>query len=143
MQKFADAVHEGNLFQTFIPMPEVEPDWYGWHVKHWGTKWDISEGNFELEEDGLSGNGWFNTAWSPPIAAFEAFQKLGFTIDVLYHECGMGFAGTWEDGDENCVDNYYDLFQEEDWRDEIDHQDLLNLLEAEYDNWVEMNKEEE
>ena len=143
MKKFADCVNNGDLFQTFIPMPENEPDWYGWHVKYWGTKWDVSEGNFDLELDGLSGNGWFNTAWGPPIAAFEALQELGFSIDALYHECGMGFAGTWVDGEEHCVDSYYDLFQEEDWRNQIGNDDLMSLLEAEYENWVESNKDEE
>jgi hypothetical protein len=143
MLKFATSVKEQNLFQTFIPMPEDETDWYGWHVKHWGTKWDLGDSDFYLEKDGLSGNGWFNTAWGPPIVAFEALKELGFSIDALYHECGMGFAGTWEDGDENCVDNYYEIFQENDWRDQIGNEDLLNLLEAEYENWVESNKEEE
>lgn len=143
MQKFATSVKDGNMFQTFIPMPEDETDWYGWHVEHWGTKWDVGDSDFFLEEDGLSGNGWFNTAWGPPIAAFEALKELGFNIDALYFECGTGLAGTWVDGDENFVDNYHELFQEEDWRDQIGNEDLLNLLEAEYENWIDWNKEEE
>lgn len=143
MVKFASAVTDGILFGTFIPMPESETDWYGWNVDNWGTKWDVSDGNFDLEEDGLSGHGWFNTAWGPPIAAFEKLQELGFSIDALYHECGMGFAGTWEDGEEHYVDNYYDMFQEKDWRNQVGNEDLLNLLEAEYESWLESNKEEE
>ena len=143
MKKFSDGVQDGDLFQKFIPMPEGTPDWYHWSVKHWGTKWDVCEGNFELEEDGLSGSGWFNTAWGPPVAAFEALQELGFSIDALYHECGMGFAGTWIDGEENLIEDYYEIFQEEDWRDQVEGEDLLNLLEAEYESWLESNQEEE
>jgi hypothetical protein len=143
MQKFADAVREGNLFQTFIPKPENEPDWYEWHIKHWGTKWDISEGNIDLEDDGLAANCWFNTAWGPPIAAYEALKELGFSIDALYNECGMGFAGTWVDGEEDLAEDYYDMFQEEDWRDQIGNSDLLDLLESEYENWLENQEEEE
>ena len=142
MRKFANSVVDGNLFATFIPPPDDEWN-YSWCVENWGTKWDVAQGNFDLEEDGLSGNGWFNTAWSPPIVAYEKLQELGFTIDALYHECGMCFAGSWVDGDEDLVDNYHELFQEENWRDQVGNDDLLNLLEAEYDNWLENNSEEE
>jgi hypothetical protein len=142
MQKFAAAVAEGNLFMTFVPPPDGEWD-YGWCVDNWGTKWDVSSGEFCLEEDGLSGSGWFNTAWGPPIMAYESLQELGFSIDALYHECGMGFAGSWVDGEENCVDNYYEMFQEENWKEQVGNEDLLNLLEAEYENWLESNSEDE
>ena len=142
MQKFANAVANGDLFMTFIPPPEGQWD-YGWCVENWGTKWDAAEGNFDLEEDGLSGNGWFNTAWGPPIGAYEKLQALGFTIDALYHECGMCFAGTWVDGDEDLIEDYNELFQEEDWRDQVSNTDLLNLLEAEYENWLENQEQEE
>jgi hypothetical protein len=161
MAKFAEGINNGNLFDTFIPMPEeirnttspseynealVEKyghfDWYSWCVENWGTKWDSCDGEFNLEEDGFSGSGWFNTAWGPPIAAFEALKELGFSIDALYHECGMGFAGTWIDGEDDYIDSYYDLFEEEDWQDQIDNEDLRNLLEAEYESWLS-NKEEE
>jgi hypothetical protein len=143
MAKFAEGIHNGNLFETFIPMPENTEDWYGWHVEKWGTKWDVCEGEFNLEEDGLSGNGWFNTAWGPPIAAFEALKELGFSIDALYHECGMGFAGTWIDGEDDYIDNYYELFEQEDWHDQVDNDDLRDLLEAEYDSWLSNREEEE
>jgi len=143
MERFAAAVANGDLFQTFIPMPEGELDWYSWHLEHWGTKWDISEGNFELEQNGLAGNGWFNTAWGPPIAAYEKLQELGFAIDALYHECGMCFAGTWVDGEEDVIDDYNNLFEEngEGWRDQVYNEDLADLLEAEYESWLS-DKEE-
>ena len=165
MQKFHDGVRSGTLFDTFIPMPDelrettadhtVRPeliekyghsDWYGWCLENWGCKWDCNDGEFELDEDGLSGNGWFDTAWGPPIAAYGALQELGFIIEAGYNEPGMGFAGTWVDGSEDYVDNYYDLF--ENGYDPKDNDYLLNdyltdFLESEYENWLQMKEEEE
>jgi hypothetical protein len=150
MKKFSDGVNDGNLFATLIPTkyesaetPEEGLGWYAAHVDEWGTKWDVADGQFELEADGLSGHGWFMTAWSPPTAAFEKLKALGFSIDALYNECGMGFAGTWVDGEENYVDDYYELFQDENWRDQVEGEDLINLLEAEYESWFDNQEEKE
>jgi hypothetical protein len=143
MLKFSHGLLEGKLFQTFIPMPETEPNWYEWHVENWGTKWDISEGHFELEEDGLSGNGWFSTAWGPPIAAYEKLANLGFSIDAFYTECGMGFVGVWIDSTSVCVDDYYDLFEDKNWRKGIDQPDILDYLEAEYESWLDSDNQGE
>jgi hypothetical protein len=146
MAKFADGVKNGNLLATFIPMPEEKKeDWYGWNVDNWGTKWDVCSGEFELDEDGLSGNGWFDTAWSPPTSAYSKLQDLGFSIDAGYSESGMGFVGTWIDGDEDYIDSYYDLFEEEDWRSQVDESNyyIIDYLEAEYESWLENRENEE
>jgi hypothetical protein len=47
----------------------------------------------------------FDSAWSPPIAAYEKLMDLGFSVKAGYYEPGMCYAGLWEDGD----DDYYDL----------------------------------
>jgi len=160
MRKFAEGVKNGNLFATFIPMPEElndttspsEPnekliekygasDWYSWNINNWGTKWDVCEGAFDLEEDELSGSGWFSTAWSPPTRAYEKLQELGFSIDAGYLEPGISYVGTWVDGDEEYVENYQDLFVNEDWRNEFTGY-ILDQLECEYENWLEYQEEE-
>jgi hypothetical protein len=43
-----------------------EDSWYGWNIKHWGTKWDVCEANVSFGEydDSLVMD--FETAWSPP-----------------------------------------------------------------------------
>jgi hypothetical protein len=46
----------------------------------------------------------FESAWSPPIGAYEKLTDLGFTIRAMYYEPGMAFAGIWEDGQ----DDYYE-----------------------------------
>ena len=134
--KFVSGVREGNLFETFIPYG----DWdYNTSVEKWGTKWDISSGDATIVEDGKSASGWFDTAWSPAIAAYERLEELGFELDVLYHEPGMCFAGQYHNGTDDCYE--YD-FSNEDWRDFIGNDDVLEYLEQEYESWLEWNEEE-
>lgn len=80
-------------------------NWYDWCVANWGTKWDVGADGYEAQDDGdgkltLT----FDSAWSPPIGAYEKLVEMGFSIRAYYYEPGMAFAGIWEDGD----DDYYD-----------------------------------
>lgn len=81
-------------------------NWYDYCVNEWGTKWDLcSEGcPATLGEDGRLTMS-FDSAWSPPIGAYEKLVDLGFSVRAYYYEGGMCFAGVWEDG----IDDYYDL----------------------------------
>jgi hypothetical protein len=79
-------------------------NWYDWQVANWGTKWDICEATITPSDDGYSATLGFDTAWSPPIAAYEKLLDLGFSIRAYYYEPGMCFAGIWEDG----VDDFYE-----------------------------------
>jgi hypothetical protein len=137
--KFAKAMEDGNLFQTFVPLSSGEWD-YGTAVEEWGTKWDVNGGDFNIGDPTTEGFGFFDTAWGPPIAFYEALEKLGFQIHATYHESGLAFIGQWsnEDGDE-CFE--YD-FEDEDWRDGIP-EDLVDELEFEYECWLESQEENE
>ena len=90
------------LLQAICPMPkELEgttapsdtPNWYDWCNANWGTKWD-PEVHLEFidNEDGTATiQGWFDTAWAPPL---EAFQSLADDwdscyIELFYEEGGM------------------------------------------------------
>lgn len=84
------------------------PNWYEWNFTNWGTKWDLCDVTVEkgsiilLDERKRSIIVTFNTAWSPPLAAFDTiakkFPKLCLKLD--YAESGAGFCGkvTWKDG---------------------------------------------
>ena len=107
------------LLQQLKPMPEalegttspapkegkVQPlvdgfdNWYDWRVQHWGTKWDVDMEGLELSDDGTTISGWFDSAWAPPIHAFEYFltDNEDCSIKSYYYEGGMDFAGLWED----------------------------------------------
>jgi len=69
-------------------------NWYDWHCKHWGIKWDI---NATLDtQDKNTLNYYFDSPWEPPINAFvhisKDFPKLEFILD--FEEPLMVFAGT-------------------------------------------------
>lgn len=83
-------------------------NWYDWCVAEWGTKWDITaDGNGEpaLSEDGRSVQFSFDSAWSPPLGAYEKLEELGFRVEAFYYEPGCAFCGRYADG----VDDYYEL----------------------------------
>jgi hypothetical protein len=46
----------------------------------------------------------FESAWAPPVAAYDKLEAQGFRIRAMYYEPGMGFAGVYEDGH----DDYYE-----------------------------------
>ena len=79
-------------------------NWYDFCVAEWGTKWDVGGGDGYINdiEGGLILT--FDSAWSPPLNAYERLLEQGFTIRAMYYEPGMAFAGVWEDG----IDDYYE-----------------------------------
>ena len=83
------------------PQPLVDgfDNWYDWRVENWGTKWDVDMDGLELSDDGTTITGWFDSAWAPPIHAYEYFltDNEDCSISSLYYEGGMDFAGKWED----------------------------------------------
>ena len=79
--------------------------WYDHNVAEWGTKWDIGAGDgnaVDQDANGVVFN--FDSAWAPPLAAYERLMGMGFEILAYYFEPGMAFAGKWEDG----CDDYYE-----------------------------------
>ncbi len=130
-----DALERGEFLNEFIPVPESlkivagcvgDPDeqkkleedtarnievhgygnWYDYCVGEWGTKWDVGEqGCSDIDPTGKILHTYFDSAWSPPVNAYEKLVEMGFTVGALYYEPGMAYAGRWEDGN----DEYYDL----------------------------------
>ena len=131
IERVRTAFNGEGLLQEFIPVPQELRDtvsgyvpeqealeakqaanrekygystWYDFCVNEWGTKWEIgADGNPAQDIPGGLSLG-FESAWSPPIAAYEKLIEMGFTIRAMYYEPGMAFAGIWEDGD----DDYYE-----------------------------------
>ena len=134
LERAKDALNRGEFLQEFIPVPEelkivagslgdteeqkkleeatarnIEKfgygNWYDYCVAEWGTKWDVGGDGMTAEiEDGRISTS-FDSAWSPPIQAYEKLVELGFEVRAYYYEGGMCFAGIWEDG----YDDYYEL----------------------------------
>ena len=64
----------------YKPQPYVDGynNWYDWCVNNWGTKWDINDEGlvFEDTEDGYATiSGGFESAWAPPIDAYNTFLE--------------------------------------------------------------------
>jgi len=117
-------------------------NWYDFCVNEWGTKWDVGGDGMtcEIENGRISTS--FDSAWAPPVAAYEKLVDLGFSVRAYYFEGGMCFAGVWEDFN----DDYYDLSGmdsaavKEELPEVLDEMFCISESMAE---WEEENKEEE
>ena len=117
---------DSGLLQAMVPMPSELNDttapsdaanWYDWRVTNWGTKWDIDLEGLEFinNHDGTSViTGWFDSAWAPPIEAYNAFldDMDGCSLEATYEEGGMDFAGIYEDGEDSYLEGISDYARE-------------------------------
>lgn len=121
-------------------------DWYSFCVAEWGTKWDIGHGDGygKLTLKDIKNNTvkiGFDSAWSPPLEAYEKLCDMGFEIRALYYEGGCCFCGIWDNGNEE----YYDIKGNSKWvkeniPSEIDKEFCISWNMAE---WEEENAETE
>ena len=100
---------EKGLLNWMRPMPKDQEDnWYDWCVNNWGTKWDVTEPfvSDDVEEDSVTFS--FDTAWGPPITAFQHWAERDgrVTYRLSYVEPGMGFVG-WDSYDGEYFDEDY------------------------------------
>jgi hypothetical protein len=123
-----DALERGEFLNEFIPVPEdlkitagylgdgdeqkeLERktaenrekygygNWYDFQVNEWGTKWDVGgDGQSDIHPDGKMLHTSFDSAWSPPVNAYYKLEELGFTVNAMYYEGGMCYAGQFTDG---------------------------------------------
>lgn len=77
--------------------------WYDWCINEWGTKWDVGNADGINTWDDHEFIAYFESAWSPPCAAYEKLEDLGFRIYATWYEPGCGFAGIY---DEHGVTDY-------------------------------------
>jgi hypothetical protein len=128
-----EALDRGEFLNEFIPVPEdlkitsgflgsgpeqeelerqtkanVEKygygNWYDFCVGEWGTKWDVGgDGQSDIHPDGKMLHTYFDSAWSPPIGAYEKLEALGFGVNAMYYEGGMAYAGAYGDGNDEEI----------------------------------------
>ena len=131
IKKIKKAIEAGKFLDYLYPMPkELEgttadgsknealikktgySDWYGWCVDNWGTKWEVAPDysdpavtEFLEQSEGESQLNWsFDSAWSPPIGAYEHFLDKNSDVSIFatYYEPGCDFMGVWDSGDDRC-----------------------------------------
>ena len=89
---------DGEIMWETYNFPDGKNDdrWYHWNIQNWGTKWDVTAQNVEIEyEDDEQLEMSFETAWAPPepicYRLREMFKDLHFSW--FYDEPGMETAG--------------------------------------------------
>ena len=92
------------LFNTICPRPaDQEERWYDWNISNWGCKWDASIIDWSRDDDNTI-TAYYDTPWGPPLQLYYFMIEEGFTVNAMYHESGMGFAGVFDNGN----DEYYE-----------------------------------
>jgi hypothetical protein len=163
MYALVAAINEGKFCSSVIPTPQELTDavadfkvneelvakygfsnWYDYQVAKWGTKWDV-DAYEPVEYDDQHDEGitfGFDSAWSPPIGIYEALVEDGYEVRAYYYEPGMGFAGIWDNGD----DDFYEISgmtadqAEEELPEALD--DMFGISEN-MAQWEEENAEDE
>jgi hypothetical protein len=125
IQRAATTLQAGQFLQEFIPCPKELTEtvaqfgtndaekanldkygyasWYDFNIANWGTKWDVESDNVEILDANTVTAG-FDSAWAPPIRAYERLLELGFEIEAFYYEPGMQFVGKWTDGEDEYIE---------------------------------------
>ena len=132
------------LLEAIKPIGEWE---YGTAVEAWGTKWDVSTEGLEFVDNGdgtATISGWFDSAWAPPIDAFQTLADDWDScyIELYYEEGGMAMVGCWDS--EGADDHYeYGDFNSKNIRDNIPEYllDFYPHIEESMAEWEEENKE--
>ena len=81
-------------------------DWdYGTFIETYGSKWEPNIVDFSIDVDNDQIHITMDTAWSPPIEAYELLLNMEGvdTIYATYMEEGCDFAGIYEDGNDTCI----------------------------------------
>jgi hypothetical protein len=143
-------------YQKIFPVPKNEvkarqklkkkygvDNLYDWCVENWGTKWEVTVTYFSVEESKNKDGSdcWlldaaFDSAWGPPIEAFEKvyekYKNTDISIRLDYIEPGCGFLGRAEnrDGDfkNECLE-YSGLSELRNILKNMDHRIGQNELE--------------
>ena len=80
-----------------------------WRLQSWGTKWEVNTQDLCVEDNGDGTSdiyGDFDSAWSPPIEAYIAFNEAdnGCEVEGWYSEFGCDYCGLYNvrEGDVYC-----------------------------------------
>lgn len=72
-------------------------NWYDFCVAEWGTKWDVGGNDCTIARPSPNTiEVSFESAWAPPIHAYEKLQAMGFEVTGYYWEPGMAFCGRFD-----------------------------------------------
>lgn len=142
LEAIVEAIKENKMLEHMVPIGEWD---YGAAVEAWGTKWDVQDADWDLDNDTQTLSLNFDTAWGPPTTAYENYTDTNqdVHIEASYYEPGMAFVGQYDSG--LGTDDSYEIdFEDEHWIDDIP-QDLIDQwgLDYEYEQWKEWQEDDE
>jgi hypothetical protein len=141
LDKLEAAGNEGKLLETIKPIGEWE---YETALNEWGTKWDVAECGVDRIDDNNI-HFYFDSAWSPPVMAYEHLleQEGVENVTATYFEPGMDFCGSWEDGWDNYIEGVGELVHKNEsywpagFKDLNEEYDFTSWYDVEPDDLVE------
>jgi hypothetical protein len=111
INKLWEKVESDGLLNTLRPQPKnlEEYENIDWRLQKWGTKWEVNTQDLCVEDNGDGTSdiyGDFDSAWSPPVEAYIAFNKMnnGCEVEGWYSEFGCDYCGLYNsrEGDVYC-----------------------------------------
>ena len=111
INKLWEKVESDGLLNALRPQPKnlEEYENIDWRLQSWGTKWEVNTQDLCVEDNGDGTSdiyGDFDSAWSPPIEAYIAFNKMnnGCEVEGWYSEFGCDYCGLYNvrEGDVYC-----------------------------------------
>ena len=129
-QAAADAIREAAMKATGYQ------SWYDFCTSRWGTKWDVGgdDGTLDVHPEGKLMTASFDSAWAPPIGVYEELVEQGYEVRAYYYEPGMCFAGVWDNGVDDCYQDWGDSQGAKDTLpEELDEFFAISESQAEYE----------
>ena len=111
INKLWEKVESDGLLNALRPQPKnlEEYENIDWRLQSWGTKWEVNTQDLCVEDNGDGTSeiyGDFDSAWSPPLEAYIAFNQAdnGCEVEGWYSEFGGDYCGLYNsrEGDVYC-----------------------------------------
>ena len=106
IEGMAAAFFKGELLNYIHPI-DAGDDWYEANIAGWGTKWDVGGEDFHYDVNECNDGMWeftasFDSAWSPPVEAYQTLVDKGIFVEAYYYEPGMNFCGRFDEDGDDC-----------------------------------------
>ena len=115
IEGMAAAFEKGELLNYLVPVTAGD-DWYEANIAAWSVKWDVGGDDCIYAVSESPDGKWvftasFDSAWAPPINAYQSLVDKGIEMEAFYYEPGMNFCGRFDsNGDE-----FYNIEGDSDW----------------------------